>query len=440
MTSIVELNLEVAEESMRTNLAKFLFSLTVILLTACGGETPTYSVGGTLSGLAAGNSITLTNNGTDSLTLSVNGTFEFPAKLANSASFKLALSATTPMIQSCAATNATGTINGGDITTVQVICDTKTESAGLVQFVRGDVQQMTLFGQKHEVQKGDAVNEGDTLITGSKASARIKMNDGGLITVRPDTQFKIDSFKFNGKQDDSEQSFFSLVRGGFRSVTGLVGKLNKKNYRINTPMAVLGIRGTDHEILFVAPGSDLAKLAPVGTYDRVYSGSTTLTNDKGTIAIEPKQMGYVAASDQKPQLKPVDAKLFAAETEPLNPFDGRWATKLVCDDTTGPKGFVKGYTWEFDVIVEHGKLNGQYGTIGSPGSGTFIGQVNNDGTADLKAQGLTGRTDYTVGKVARGTPFDYPMNGKFSGSSGHATRTKLRPCEATFTRQPEVAR
>jgi hypothetical protein len=252
--------------------------------------------------------------------------------------------------------------------------------------------------------------------------------------MRPDTQLKIDSYKFNGKQDGSELSFFSLVRGGFRSVTGLIGKLHKKNYRVVTPTAILGIRGTDHDILFVAPGSDLAKLSPVGTYDKVNSGATTLTNDKGTVAILPKQMGYVAAPDQKPVLQPVNAKLFA-ETEPLYPFDGRWATKLVCDDTTDKKGLVKGYTWKFDVTIEHGKLNGQYGQPGAPSSGTYVGQVQRDGTVDIDAHGNTGKTEYTVNKVARGTPFSYPMKGKFSGSTGHATRTKLRPCEATFTKQ-----
>jgi hypothetical protein len=296
------------------------------------------------------------------------------------------------------------------------------------------VQQTSLAGQKRAIQKGDAVNEGDILVSSPKASAKIKMSDGGLITMRPDTQFKIDSYKFNGKQDGSEQSFFSLVKGGFRSVTGLIGKLHKNNYRVITPTASLGIRGTDHEILFVAPDSDLAKLSAVATYDKVNSGATTLTNDKGTIAILPKQMGYVAAPDQKPVLKPVNTKLFA-ETEPLYPFDGRWATKLVCDDTKDKKRLVKGYTWEFDVTVGHGKLNGQYGKPDTPGSGTFVGQVQNDGTVDIDARGLTGKAEYTVGKVVRGTPFDYPMNGKFSGSTGHATRTKLRPCEATFSKR-----
>ena len=421
---------------MKMFLAGFLrsaFPLVVFLLAACG-QPPTYSVGGTLTGLAAGNSITLTNNGTDNLILTANGAFTFPTKLSNAAPYKLTLSATTPTAQPCAATEGAGTINAGNVSTLKVTCDVPVAAAGLVQLVSGEVQQISAAGQKHAIQKGDTLNEGDTLSSGLKATAKIKMNDGGLITLRPDTQFKIDSYKFNGKQDGSEQSFFSLIKGGFRSITGLIGKEHKKSYRIATPTAILGIRGTDHEILFVAPGSDLAKLSAVGTYDKVNSGATTLTNDKGTVAILPKQMGYVAAPDQKPVLQPVNAKLFA-ETEPLYPFDGRWATTLVCDDTTDKKGLVKGYTWKFDVTIEHGKLNGQYGQPGTPSSGTYVGQVQRDGTVDIDAHGNTGKTEYTVNKVARGTPFSYPMTGQFSGSTGHATRTKLRPCEATFTKQ-----
>ena len=426
---------------MKTNLVKLMrcvFPLAVLFLAACGGgnqPAASYSVGGTLTGLAAGNSITLTNNGTDKLTLTANGAFTFPAKLANAASYNLTISPATPTAQPCTSTDGSGTINAANIATLNVNCTAIVAPAGQVQFVDGLIQQTSLAGQTREMHKGDTVNEGDTLSSSGKASAKIKMNDGGLITMRPDTQFKIDNYKFNGKQDGSEQSFFSLVKGGFRSVTGLIGKLHKKNYRIVTPTAVLGIRGTDHEILYVAPGSALAKLSAVGTYDKVNSGATTLSNDKGTVAILPKQMGYVAAPDKKPLLQPVNTKLFTAETEPLFPFDGRWATKLVCDDTRDKKGFVKGYTWLFDVTVDHGKLKGQYGEVGAPSSVTYIGQVQRDGKVDIEARGNTGKTEYTVGRVARGSPFSYRMKGELSGSSGHATRTELRPCEATFTRQ-----
>lgn len=416
-------------------LIRDVFPLLVLFLAACSGETPaTYPVGGTLTGLAAGNSITLTDNGTDNLTLTTNGAFTFSVKLTNAAPYKLTLSATTPAAQSCTMSDGAGTVNAASVTSIKVSCETNVE-AGTVQLVNGEVQQTLPSGQKGPIHKGDAVYEGDTVNSGPKSSAKIRMRDGGFITMRADTQFKIDSYKFNGKQDGSEQSFFSLIRGGFRSVTGQIGRQHKKSYRIVTPSAVLGIRGTDHEILFVAPDSDLAKLSPVGTYDKVNSGATTLTNDKGTVAILPQQMGYVAAPDQKPRLQPVDAKLFTVEADNSNPFDGRWSVKLVCDDTSGKKGLVKGYTWNFDVKIENGKLEGQYGQLDSPGSGTFVGKVQRDGIVDIDAHGYTGHSEYTVGKVTRGTFFSYPMKGQLSGSTGHATRTKLRPCEATFAKQ-----
>ncbi|MDE2259291.1 MAG: hypothetical protein KGK17_03070, partial [Betaproteobacteria bacterium] len=69
--------------------------------------------------------------------------------------------------------------------------------AGRVQFVNGEVQVTDAAGQTHSVQKGDAINEGDTLTSAKAASAQIKMQDGGFVAVRPDTQLKFDSFKFS---------------------------------------------------------------------------------------------------------------------------------------------------------------------------------------------------------------------------------------------------
>ncbi|MDE2260716.1 MAG: hypothetical protein KGK17_10395, partial [Betaproteobacteria bacterium] len=69
--------------------------------------------------------------------------------------------------------------------------------AGRVQFVNGEVQVTDAAGMTHAVQKGDAINEGDTLTSAKAASAQIKMQDGGFVAVRPDTQLKFDSFKFS---------------------------------------------------------------------------------------------------------------------------------------------------------------------------------------------------------------------------------------------------
>ena len=188
--------------------------------------------------------------------------------------------------------------------------------AGKMQFVIGTVQLSSEAGKPHQIQKGDAVNEGDTLSTGAYSSAQIKMQDGGFIALRPDSRLKFDKFSFNGQQDGSESSYFSLIKGGFRAVTGLIGQLHKPAYRIKTPTATLGIRGTDHETYVVTTNSPLAATVPAGTYNKVNVGETSITTEKGSIAVLPNQMGYAGAADQLPQLLPLNLNIFTVIAAP----------------------------------------------------------------------------------------------------------------------------
>lgn len=188
--------------------------------------------------------------------------------------------------------------------------------AGNVQFVHGSVQLVNSAGQTHALQKGDAVHESDTVSTAKDASAQIKMRDGGYIVIRPDSQLKFDSFIFSGEEDGTEQSFFSLLKGGIRAITGLIGQRNKKSYRITTPESTIGIRGTDHETFVVTAGSPLAAVAPLGTYNKVNRGETTITTDKGTISVLPNQMGFAGAADQIPQLQSLNLNLFTVAPPP----------------------------------------------------------------------------------------------------------------------------
>jgi hypothetical protein len=189
--------------------------------------------------------------------------------------------------------------------------------AGNVQFVNGNVQVTNAAGQTHVLQKGDVIHESDTVTTAKGASVQIKMRDGGFIVIRPESQLKFDSFVFSGEEDGSERSFLSLLKGGIRSITGLIGHKNKSNYRIATINSTIGIRGTDHETFVVAPGSELAATVPVGTYNKVNVGETTITTDKGTISVLPNQMGFAGGLNQMPQLQPVNLNLFTVTPAPL---------------------------------------------------------------------------------------------------------------------------
>jgi hypothetical protein len=194
--------------------------------------------------------------------------------------------------------------------------------AGNVQFVNGSVQVSNAAARSQVLQKGDAVHESDTVTTAKGASAQIKMRDGGFIVIRPDSQLKFDSFIFSGEEDGSERSFFSLLKGGMRAITGLIGQKNKSSYRIATTTSTIAIRGTDHETFVVLPGSPLAAVAPAGTYNKVNLGETAITNETGSISVLPNQMGFAGAPDQMPRLQPINLNIFTVTPAPLAQVNG----------------------------------------------------------------------------------------------------------------------
>ena len=115
-------------------------------------------------------------------------------------------------------------------------------------------------------------------------------------------------------------------------------------------------------------------------------------------------------------------------------YDGQWSVDLVCSDTQDKKGLVKGYEYKFTITITDGKVQGQYGSKGAPASVVYSGSVADDGALELKAVGNTGRSDYSVGKVAQGTDYSYTMTGKLDRQTGRAERRELRPCTAVIGR------
>lgn len=177
--------------------------------------------------------------------------------------------------------------------------------AGQFQFVAGEVRILGVDGRTRPAQKGQDISEGETVVTGANASAQLKMIDGGILALRPDTQLKMDAYVFKGREDGSEKANISLVKGGLRAISGLIGKTNKQNYAITTPTATIGIRGTDHEPVVVLPPPPGQQSAnPPGTYNKVNVGATILRTLTGSAIINPNQVGFAGAPNQNPMILP----------------------------------------------------------------------------------------------------------------------------------------
>jgi hypothetical protein len=99
----------------------FTAAFTVALVSCGGGGTPTYTIGGTVSGLTSG-SLVLKNNAGDDLTISANSTsFTFATALANGATYAVTVG-TQPSGLTCSLINGTGPLASTNVTTVVVAC------------------------------------------------------------------------------------------------------------------------------------------------------------------------------------------------------------------------------------------------------------------------------------------------------------------------------
>ena len=88
----------------------------------CANNPPaTYTIGGAVSGLGAGKSVGLLNNGGDAITRNANGSFTFPTALASGAAYSVTVG-TQPAGQTCTVTNGSGTVGSANVTNVTVSC------------------------------------------------------------------------------------------------------------------------------------------------------------------------------------------------------------------------------------------------------------------------------------------------------------------------------
>ena len=262
--------------------------------------------------------------------------------------------------------------------------------AGRFQFVNGDVKVVAANGKERSVSKGSEVSEGESVVTSPSASAQIKMEDDGLIVVRPDTKLRITTFLYSGKTDGSERSFISLFKGGFRAITGAIGRVNKDNYKIETPTATIGIRGTDHEATFIPnPLPGQVAIAEPGTYDKVNSGAAVLSTANGMIVIKPDQAGFVPnIGNAAPKILatiPAFLRMAPGKDEPkIVPQAGAGLKEGTTTNPNQPNG-TKGGATSLQPIGAKGALT----PLATGGTGTTLGTAKTLGSAGVISTSTT---------------------------------------------------
>ena len=120
------------------------------------------------------------------------------------------------------------------------------DSSGMVVASRGEVLALSNGGSR-ELKQGDFIYQNDEIITSARSFAVLQFVDGAKVTVRPDSTLIIEQYLYAG--NDSDEATLNLVSGGLRVITGAMAKSNPENYKVRTPVALMGVRGTEFSIM-----------------------------------------------------------------------------------------------------------------------------------------------------------------------------------------------
>lgn len=118
-------------------------------------------------------------------------------------------------------------------------------AAGKVLAVKGHVSAQSGSQPARELTTGADLYVGDTVVTKAGSFAVIEFVDGARATVRPNSQLVVSKYAY-GSADDG--AVLELVKGGLRALSGAIAKDNPENFKVQTNVATLGVRGTEFDI------------------------------------------------------------------------------------------------------------------------------------------------------------------------------------------------
>ncbi len=162
-------------------------------------------------------------------------------------------------------------------------------AAGYVHELTGDVSVQQGAAAARSVKMGDTFDPGATFRTSANGKAVIKFEDGQIVSLQPNSAFRVDGYSFNVNNPKAGSSAMRLLQGAMRYVTGIIGSTNHNNIKLAAGTATIGIRGTDVNVL--VDQTTQAVLAMIA------AGAVVLETPGGTTAVGVGQYAsYVAGT------------------------------------------------------------------------------------------------------------------------------------------------
>ncbi len=130
--------------------------------------------------------------------------------------------------------------------------ETATAGVGTVGLVLGKAYLESADNSRERIRAGTRVNVSDRIVTEANGHVHIRFDDEALVSVRPDSLLEIERYDYQAANPEQSSIKLNLVEGVTRAISGKGAHAARERFRLNTPIAAIGVRGTD----FVVSATD----------------------------------------------------------------------------------------------------------------------------------------------------------------------------------------
>ncbi len=119
---------------------------------------------------------------------------------------------------------------------------------GEITLVLGKAEVRRAGGAVVPATVGLPVHVNDLIETNARGHVHVRFVDNALVSVRPQSQLEILRYDYDPARPAESAVKMNLIEGETHAISGEAAKAARQNYRMNTPIAAIGVRGTDYTV------------------------------------------------------------------------------------------------------------------------------------------------------------------------------------------------
>ena len=230
------------------------------------------------------------------------------------------------------------------------------EKAGLVILSLGKNYAHQPDSDSRLLKRKSDIFDKDVVVTGKKGRIQLRFTDGSLLALGSDSQFEVEKYHYSDEKPAEGKSVYKLLKGSMRTITGAISKADTANYEVKTPIATIGVRGTDYTLAFceeqcqeTASDSGLygyvleggIRIRTAEKREEVMAGRYFFVNQSGQIQISEQPLiafellqGLIS---QPPELRHTDPSIPALEVQNNSEIE-----QLISPNRNGTQDSVQG--------------------------------------------------------------------------------------------------